>query len=82
MCGTAGTLGSEGKVVDINGLRQAARSGLEHGEFTLWDIWIRFSSYGGDADALDVEAFIHSLHTLSESDVVVLGLALNELRNR
>lgn len=68
--------------MDIIRLRQAARYGLEHGEFTLWDIWIRFSSYGGNADALDVEAFIHSLHTLSESDVVVLGLALKELRNR
>ena len=36
----------------------------------------------GDADALDIEAFIHALHTLSESDVLVLGLALEELRNR
>ena len=68
--------------MDINGLRRVARSGLEHGEFTLWDIWIRFSSYRGDADALDVEAFIHALHALSESDVIVLDLTLKELRNR
>ena len=76
------TLDTGGKVVDTNGLRRVARTGLEDGEFTLWDIWIRFSSYGGDADALDIEAFIHALHTLSESDVLVLGWTLKELRNR
>lgn len=68
--------------MDTNGLRRVARTGLDDGDFTLWDIWIRFSSYGGDADALDLEAFIHALHTLSESDVHVLGLTLEELRNR
>ncbi|WP_024366993.1 hypothetical protein [Arthrobacter sp. TB 26] len=68
--------------MDTNGLRRVARTGLKDGDFTLWDIWIRFSSYGGDADVLDIEAFIHALHSLSESDVLVLGLTLEELRNR
>lgn len=65
--------------MDVNVLRQAAKNGLDDGNFTLLDLSLGFWANGGHAEAWDLDAFIYGLMTLSGSDILVLAWTLVEL---
>ncbi|MCB5291017.1 hypothetical protein [Arthrobacter sp. SO3] len=67
--------------MDVNVLRRAARKGLDDGHFSLLDLSLGFWANGGHAEALDLDAFIYCLKTLSSSDILVLAWTLEELHN-
>ncbi|MDN4646582.1 hypothetical protein [Arthrobacter sp. PsM3] len=67
--------------MDVNVLRRAARNDLDNGTFTLLDLSLGFWANGGHAEALDLDAFIYCLKTLSGPDILVLAWTLEELRN-
>jgi hypothetical protein len=67
--------------MDVHVLRRAARNGLDDGNLTLLDLSLRFWANGGHAEALDLDAFIYCLKTLSGTDMLVLAWTLEELHN-
>jgi len=62
-----------------NDLRQAVRTGLGNGNYTLLFLWIKFWSYGGDARMTELGAFIRGSQELSNIDAIVLGFVVDEL---
>jgi hypothetical protein len=67
--------------MDIDILRRAARNDLDDGTFTLLDLSLGFWANGGHAEAMDLDAFIYCMTTLSGSDILVLAWTLEELHH-
>lgn len=65
--------------MDLNGLRRVARNSLDDGNFTLLDLSLGFWAKGGQAEAWDLDAFVYGLRNLSDADIRVLALTLEEL---
>lgn len=59
--------------------RPIALSLIEVGELSVEDLWRRYRERGGNADVLELDAFIHDIPLLSGREVGILGLTLDEL---
>ncbi|GAP55858.1 hypothetical protein AHiyo6_24230 [Arthrobacter sp. Hiyo6] len=66
----------------IEDLRGAARSGVEHGNFTLPYLWVSFWSHGGHAGLAEMTSFFQGLQDLPDNDALVLVSVLDELQDQ
>jgi hypothetical protein len=75
-------------VARLIALRQARQSGAgrraddarRRGELTLQDLWLRYWALGGNADWLDLDAYLAGVLPLCHDQQVVLLQALRERR--
>jgi hypothetical protein len=47
---------------------------------TIEELWLSFFEHDGDADLLDMDAYLHGLMTLSTFDTIVLDLTVRDHR--
>jgi hypothetical protein len=73
--------GKEANAWAVDDLRQAVRTGLVGGDYTMLFLWIRFWSKGGGACMAELDAFLRGLQALSDKDSVVLGFAVDDLHS-
>jgi hypothetical protein len=59
--------------------RPAARSLIESGDVSVDGLWLEYWARGGNADVLELDAFIHEILLLQGIEVEVLQVTLNEL---
>jgi hypothetical protein len=61
------------------GLQQSALSaGFAHADLTLDQLWVRYFALGGDADLMDVDAYLAGLTPFPEGQRDMLAHAVNE----
>jgi hypothetical protein len=65
----------------VDDLLRSVRSGISSGNFTLLFLWTKFWSTGGGACMAEMDAFIQGWQALSDTDALVLGAVVDQLRN-
>jgi hypothetical protein len=58
--------------------RSAVSDGYAHADLTLEQLWMRYFALGGDADLMDVDAYVAGLAAFPEGQRDLLAHALNE----
>lgn len=56
-----------------------ARAIIDAGHFTVMELWLQYWALGGNADILEVDAFVRDIPMLKGVEVDVLTEALNDL---
>ena len=59
--------------------RRVALAVLDTTSTTVNDLWVSFWSMGGNADVLDLDAYVHGLAPFSASDKLALEAAVEEI---
>ncbi|MBN9128275.1 MULTISPECIES: hypothetical protein [Paenarthrobacter] len=69
------------EVIDQEVIRREASSVLAAGDVSLTELWIEFFARGGMAGLEEFEAFVRGLMTVANTDLQILDLTMDELRN-
>lgn len=56
-----------------------ARSLIDAGRLTVMELWLQYWALGGNADILEVDAFVRDVPMLKGVEVEVLAEAINDL---
>lgn len=59
--------------------RRVALAVLDSTGATVMDLWVSFWSMGGNADVLELDAYIHGLASVSSSDELAFAAAVQEI---
>lgn len=62
-----------------NDLLARLRDALGSNQIDLWSVWLTYFSLGGNADAFDLDAYIHELITPPATDQALLQQACREI---
>lgn len=57
-----------------------ARALLEQGVLSLGELWLYYWRNGGDAEEIELDAFINGIEVLTALDLEVLACALDDAR--
>jgi hypothetical protein len=60
--------------------RVRAKNLLNEQSIALYDLWLTYWSYGGNAGTVEFEAFIYGALKLPEVDLCVLECAVRDIR--
>jgi hypothetical protein len=63
-------------------LQQEARQLLESGDVSLLRLWILYWGQGGNADEVELDAYIHGIPLLGQFEAEILGWAMEPLLTR
>lgn len=64
----------------MNDPRQRARDLLEQDSITLDRLWIKYWAEGGNADLLELDAYVHEALKPHPSELILLTWAMDGLR--
>lgn len=59
--------------------RRTARTTIEQDETTLGELWLRYCANGGEAEPLELEAYMHEVYEFRAIDLKIFTLAIKDL---